>query len=542
MVHLRKLTIRAQLLLLLAAVFSLFLFSALVSNQAVNKARAEFTRFIAQDQKLLLHYTELYANGLQMGQALRNIILDPANPKAHENFEKASKEMDGLLVQTSELVRGDPAKTEVMDRLRQLREVQKGYQNDIKGQVDQGLIEEAKTRLNKDETPAWREIRALLLERLKSQKAYIDAKDADLQASMQHTQRLSLILNALAVLSGLGMAFAIITNVLGQINTLGTSIEALAQGEGDLTARLPVQGNNELCRVSSAFNQFVEGLQGMVKQIKTNADQLHQLSAGLAQSSSSLRTATAGQTSALTSTASAVKEMTSSITSVADGAERVKQVSADSAEYSDQGLSMMGQLGSAMTGAQQAVLAMSGSVGQFLASTQSIIGATQQVKNIAEQINLLALNAAIEAARAGEQGRGFAVVADEVRKLAEKTSLYANEISNVTADLENRSTQVETSIRQGEAALEESTRCSGEVSGIVHQAHSAVLNARQGVEEIAASVKEQSLVSNEIASNLNRVADLAASTEQAISQSDHTVQELRQLADTLLNTVSHFRS
>jgi methyl-accepting chemotaxis protein len=234
--------------------------------------------------------------------------------------------------------------------------------------------------------------------------------------------------------------------------------------------------------------------------------------------------------------------MTSSIGTVAEGAERVKHISAESAEHSDRGLGMMGELGSAMTGAQQAVLAMSGSVGQFLESTQSIIGATQHVKNIAEQINLLALNAAIEAARAGEQGRGFAVVADEVRKLAEKTALYANEISSVTADLETRSSQVESTIQKGESALEESARRSNEVSDIVKQAHSAVLKARQGVDEITSSVKEQSVASNEIASNLNRVAGLAASTEQAISQSDRTVQELRQLADALFNTVSRFRS
>ena len=542
MVYLRNLKIRSQLFILLGAVFSLFLVSAVVSNQAVNKAKAEFTSFIAQDQKLLLNYTELYANGLQMGQALRNIILDPANPKAYENFEKASKEMDSLLVQTTELVASDPAKAEAMNKISQVREKQKGFQTDIKGKVSQGLIEEAKVQLNNDETPAWREIRKSLLERIKNQKEYIDAKEAELQASMARTQQISLTLNVLAVLAGLGMAFAIIASVLGQINTLGTSIEALAQGEGDLTVRLPVQGNNELCRVSSAFNQFVENLQGMVNRIKTNADQLHELSSGLAQASSSLRTTTADQTGALTSTATAVEEMTSSIASVADGAERVKQISAESAEYSDQGLNMMGQLGSAMTGAQQAVLAMSGSVGQFLESTQSIIGATQHVKNIAEQINLLALNAAIEAARAGEQGRGFAVVADEVRKLAEKTAQYANEISSVTADLESRSTQVESTIQQGETALEESTRRSSEVSGIVDQAHTAVLKARQGVEEITASVKEQSLASNEIASNLNRVADLAASTEHAISQSDRTVQELRQLADALFNTVSRFRS
>ena len=59
----------------------------------------------------------------------------------------------------------------------------------------------------------------------------------------------------------------------------------------------------------------------------------------------------------------------------------------------------------------------------------------QDVRKVAEQINLLALNAAIEAARAGEHGRGFAVVADEVRKLASSSSVTGERISKTVNDI-----------------------------------------------------------------------------------------------------------
>ena len=59
----------------------------------------------------------------------------------------------------------------------------------------------------------------------------------------------------------------------------------------------------------------------------------------------------------------------------------------------------------------------------------------QEVRKVAEQINLLALNAAIEAARAGENGRGFAVVADEVRKLAGFSSSTGEKISSAIEDI-----------------------------------------------------------------------------------------------------------
>ena len=82
----RQRRIRTQLIFLLTSVIGLFLLAAVVSYLAINQSKQALSEFISKDEPLLLNYTELYANGLQMGQALRNIILDPANPKAFSSW------------------------------------------------------------------------------------------------------------------------------------------------------------------------------------------------------------------------------------------------------------------------------------------------------------------------------------------------------------------------------------------------------------------------------------------------------------------------
>ncbi len=542
MLTIRHSRIRTQLIFLLSTVIVLFVLATVVAYMALERAKSSFSGFIEQDQRVLLNYTELYANGLQMGQALRNIILDPANPKAYQNFDKAAQTMDKLLKDTSELVQNDVSQAAAMDGITERRERQKWFQKEIRGLVESSQIDAAKDVLNAKETPTWREIRQALLDLISAQKDRIKAREVEVQASANRAQAISLGLTLLAAVIGIALGVLILGNILGHLGRLRDSMALLASGEGDLTRRLPVTGDTELGQIASLFNAFMDGLQGLVNDIKSKAGMLDGLSSNLAASSSGLRQGTHEQAHAVNATVAAVGQMTTRIAAVAEGSEEIMQVSRESARYSEEARAKMDELGRVMNSVQQAVHGMSGSVNQFLASTQSITGATQHVKDIADQINLLALNAAIEAARAGEQGRGFAVVADEVRKLAEKTALYANEISQVTSELGARSAQVEAAIHEGEKALQASSECSANAGEIMGKAHASVTRATQGVEGVVASTREQSAVSGQITGNIDRLAHVATGTEQAISEADRVVQDMRAVADALSAMVARFKS
>ncbi len=533
-------SVRAKLLIGNGSATFLVIIALSVALYSLGNLSQQFNGFVNDDLVKLKYLSAMYENGLLSGQAERNLVLKPSDKIPSKTVAKASKAFSAALEQAIALSSDDPEQTKT------LGEIRTNWDNVLAAR--QRAAELAATdqmaavdELNRNETPAWREIREKLESLMKTKYDEAETKRLAIQDQVKKTFTLSIVMAAIAIVLGAIGVILLINSIVSSLKQLAQSMNELAAGNGDLTKRMPVRSKDEIGLTSDAFNRFMQGLQNLVTDIRTDAEHVSSAAVQLSASAARVAEGTREQSEAASSTAASVQEITVSIASVADSSEEVRKLSSEGLSQTHEGNACLSELLEEISRVRQAVEGIANQVGDFVQSTHAITDMTRQVKDIADQTNLLALNAAIEAARAGEQGRGFAVVADEVRKLAEKSAQSASEIDSVTQSLSGQSVRVEKSIDEGLQFLSASETFMGKVAEVLSRADQSVRKANAGVVEIASSVHEQKVASNNISRNVERIAQMAEENSEAIQDTSKEASRLEQLSASLQSAVERFK-
>jgi methyl-accepting chemotaxis protein len=315
-----------------------------------------------------------------------------------------------------------------------------------------------------------------------------------------------------------------------------------AQLENDLTQRVKVTGKDEVSEMARAFNTLMDSLQTTLNQVRTDAQEVSSAATQMASASSQITESSRVQSESAASTAAAVEEVTVSINQVADNTRETRQVSEQAAELSIQGEKSARAAAEQMLGTAQSVGLSMQLIERLSQRSHEISGIVKVIRDIAEQTNLLALNAAIEAARAGEQGRGFAVVADEVRKLAERTSTSTSEISGMIDAIQGEVARAVENLKSNNEQVAQGKSLAEEVAATLARINEGARITMERINDISSAASEQGTASNDIARNVEKIAQMTEETSAAISQASTTAQQLEALATKLHAEVSQFKT
>ena len=353
------------------------------------------------------------------------------------------------------------------------------------------------------------------------------------------------------VLSGalaLGIAMTLLLTwvsmkaVATPVARVAQELRQIASSSGSLKVRLPVESEDEVGQLASAFNAFMAKLQGTLDAIGELSNNLASASNQLSAATNSVSSSISRQQEETDQIATAINELAASAQSIASTTSTANAASDRSQSRAQEGRSVIGSVMSSIGGLAQDVQGATTAILDLERNSNDIGRVLEVIRAIAEQTNLLALNAAIEAARAGDQGRGFAVVADEVRTLAQRTGESTEEIHQMIDGLQNAIRRVSSTMELSRQQAISTAETAHHAESALEAIGSAVDESRRLNSEIAGATDEQQNVTSSVHHTVLKIHQHMIDNAAAAEESSRTADHLRDLAQRLNSALSQFRT
>src|SRR5262249_2181177 len=256
-------------------------------------------------------------------------------------------------------------------------------------------------------------------------------------ASSEFWTRVMIVLSIVVVLA-MGISGWLLSNLIARsAQTLNKRVQEMASGAGDLTARLAVDGHDEMGQLAGGINAMIGKIQGIVAKARESSLQLLSIASQIAATARNQEQTVNTLAASTTQVAASVREISATSKDLSGTMNEVSQTASHAADLATSGRDNTTKMATEMKHLVESTASVSGKLGMIREKADSINAVVTTITKVADQTSLLSINAAIEAEKAGEYGRGFLVVAREIRRLADQTAVATLDIETMVRQMQD---------------------------------------------------------------------------------------------------------